>query len=278
VRYAQGQLTEFLPMTVQGFGAIPGCGVEGQVLQHHLHIGTGTWLESLGIDTGVQTLGGVSLRQRQQQAESAQKTVVWVALNHQVVALFTVADQLKPEAQTVVHQLQQRGLSLLLLSGDNAATAQSIAHTVGIDQVLAPVRPSDKAQTIAQLQTGSSPSSRTLVAMVGDGINDAPALAQSDVGIALGTGTDVAMAASDITLLRGDLNGLIAALDLSRDTVRNIHQNLFFAFVYNCLGIPIAAGVFDALLGWSLNPMLAGAAMALSSVSVVTNALRLNRM
>lgn len=248
---------------VREFEAIAGSGVAGRVGDRTVRIGTERWLTELGITTDALAAQSDSL-------ERSAKTVIWIAVDARVQGIMAIADPLKASAADAVRALQRLGLEVVMLTGDNRSTAESIAQQVGITQVLAEIRPDQKAATIAQLQAGGK-----LVAMVGDGINDAPALAQADVGIALGTGTDVAIAASDITLISGDLQGIVTAIQLSRATMRNIRQNLFFAFVYNIAGIPIAAGILFPLFGWLLSPIVAGAAMAFSSVSVVTNSLRL---
>jgi P-type Cu+ transporter len=261
VRYAQSQAVEI--SEADAFEAIAGSGVQGKVGDRWVQIGTERWLTELGIETQ-------PLRSHQARLEALGKTVVLIAIDDKVQALMAISDALKPASASVVRTLQRLGLEVVMLTGDNQQTAEAIAREVKISRVFAEVRPDQKA---AYIQTLQSEGKR--VAMVGDGINDAPALAQADVGIAIGTGTDVAIAASDITLISGDLQGIVTAIQLSRATMRNIRQNLFFAFIYNVAGIPIAAGILYPVFGWLLNPIVAGGAMAFSSVSVVTNALRL---
>jgi Cu+-exporting ATPase len=198
------------------------------------------------------------------------QTPMYLAVGNLAVGLISVADAIKEDSKVAIQRMHDIGLKIVLLTGDNLVTAQAVARQVGIDEVIADVLPQDKAEKVASLQQQGE-----LVGMVGDGINDAPALARADVGFAIGTGTDVAIESADITLMRGSLHGVVDAIDISRATVRNIKQNLFGAFIYNALGIPIAAGVLFPFVGVLLNPMIAGGAMAMSSVTVVTNANRL---
>jgi Cu+-exporting ATPase len=200
------------------------------------------------------------------------KTVVYLAVAFRPLGLVAVADTLKPEARDVVAALRRRGVEVAMLTGDDRRTAAAIAREADVERVLAEVLPEDKAREITRLRE-----SGRRVAMVGDGINDAPALAQADVGIAMGSGTDVAIEAADVTLMRGDLRGVVAAVDLSRRTIRIVKENLAWAFGYNVVLIPVAAGLLYPIWGVLLSPILAGAAMACSSVSVVTNSLRLKR-
>lgn len=260
--FRESQVRSATLVKLEHFQSFTGQGVQASIQGQDIHIGTAQWLGHLGVNTD-------SLQTQAEQWQHQGNTVVWVAGDRQLLGIIALADQLKPHSHPVVQRLQHMGLKVVLLTGDNQATAEAIAQQVGITELHAEVHPDQKAAVIKSLQHNNH-----RVAMVGDGINDAPALAQADVGIAIGTGTDVAIAASDITLMSGELQGIVTAIHLSRATLNNIHQNLFFAFIYNIASIPIAAGI---LSHWHifLNPMIAGAAMAMSSVSVVSNALRL---
>jgi Cu+-exporting ATPase len=247
------------------FAAIAGQGIQARVEQREVLLGNRALMERYGIN----------LRDLPERAEAGTwggATPLYVAFDGAAAGVIAVADTLKPESPAAVEQLQALGMDVLMLTGDTRATAEAIARQAGITRVLAEVRPEAKAATVKELQAAGQ-----RVAMVGDGINDAPALAQADLGIAIGTGTDVAMAASDITLVGGDLRGIVTAIALSRRTVSTIRQGLFWAFAYNVVLIPVAMGLLYPLTGRLLDPVLAAAAMAMSSVSVVTNALRLRR-
>jgi Cu+-exporting ATPase len=198
------------------------------------------------------------------------QTVVFILVDDELAGLVGVADPVKPSSKEAIEQLRQAGLRVVMLTGDNAVTAKSVAKRVGIDEVESEVLPAGKAMVVKRLQTAGRH-----VAMAGDGVNDAPALAQADVGIAMGAGTDVAMESAGITLVKGDLRGIVRARHLSKATMRNIRQNLALSFLYNLLGVPVAAGVLYPFFGIVLSPMIAAAAMSLSSVSVIANALRL---
>ena len=204
------------------------------------------------------------------QHEQQAQTPMFIAVDKQVVGIISVADAIKADSAAAVQRMHKLGIKVVMLTGDNQVTAQAVAKQLGIDQVIAEVLPQDKADVIASLQAEGN-----IVAMVGDGINDAPALALADIGFAIGTGTDVAIESADVTLMRGSLHAVVDAIAISKVTVRNIKQNLFGAFIYNVIGIPIAAGVIFPFTGLLLSPMIAGAAMAMSSFTVVTNANRL---
>ncbi len=266
VRYAQSQGVELVD--AHNFEAIAGSGVQGYITDRFVQIGTKRWLSEIGIDTNL-------FSEEKHTWESRGQTVIWIAVDGEVEGLMGIADTLKPTSIEAVQRMCKMGLEVVMLTGDNRPTAEAIASEVGIERVFAEVRPDKKAAVVKSLQAERVKRKPKIVAMVGDGINDAPALAQADVGMAIGTGTDVAIAASDITLISGDLRSIVTAIKLSQATINNIRQNLFFAFFYNVLGIPIAAGILFPIFGWLLNPIFAGAAMAFSSVSVVTNALRL---
>ena len=262
--YARSQLKDSELPAVEDFEAVAGRGVQGAIGGQQVRVGTPRWFDELGINTA-------SLKPLVERLEVAARSVAVVVVDGRLEGCFGVADPLKASSAAAVAGLRRLGLQVVMLSGDARRTAEVVAAQVGIERVIAEVRPADKSSVIRKLQErGEGP-----VAMVGDGINDAPALAQADVGIAMGTGTDVAIAASDITLISGNLAGVPAGIELSRAAMANIRQNLFFAFAYNVAGIPIAAGLLFPLTGWLLSPMIAGAAMAFSSVSVVSNALRL---
>ncbi|MDY0282432.1 MAG: heavy metal translocating P-type ATPase [Salinivirgaceae bacterium] len=247
------------------FQSITGKGVTGEVDGHTVMAGNAKLLESLGI-----SLGNLSQQADQQRVEG--NTVMLIAINGTAAGLIGVADPIKDSTAEAIRDLHADGIKIVMLTGDSHATAKAVASKLEIDQVHAEVLPEQKAELIKQLQADGC-----IVAMAGDGINDAPALAQAQVGIAMGTGTDVAIESAGITLIKGDLRGIVKARRLSRATMRNIRQNLFFAFVYNTVGVPIAAGVLYPFFGILLSPMIAAAAMSFSSVSVIGNALRLRR-
>ncbi|MBP7571703.1 MAG: HAD-IC family P-type ATPase, partial [Acidobacteria bacterium] len=254
---------------VSEFRALPGLGISAATSEGRLVIGNQGLMDREGIDTS-------PLAAEMDRLAQQARTVMWAGMNGRLVGLVGMADTPRPESAGALRRMKAMGLELVMITGDNAATANAIAGQVapggGIDRVVAGVLPERKAQEVKALQAEGR-----VVAMVGDGINDAPALAQADVGIAVGSGTDVAIEAADITLMRNDLNGVAEAIHLSRRTLRVIKQNLFWAFIYNVLGIPIAAGALYPFTGWLLNPMLAAAAMSFSSVSVLANSLRLRR-
>jgi Cu+-exporting ATPase len=250
---------------ISGFTTVPGQGIDAMATDGRVLLGNRGLMDARGVDVG-------ALTPRAQALAREGKTAVYLALAGRALAIVAVADGLKPEASDVVATLAARGLDVVMLTGDARPTAEAIAARAGIRRVLAEVLPEDKAREIAKLQEEGR-----RVAMVGDGINDAPALARAEVGIAMGSGTDVAIEAADVTLVRGDLRGVVAAIDLSRQTIRVIKQNLIWAFGYNAVLIPVAAGALYPIWGVLLSPILAGAAMAFSSVSVVTNSLRLKK-
>jgi Cu+-exporting ATPase len=253
-----------LPL-VEAFASVPGHGLEATVDGHRLRVGNAALMHRAAID--IRPLSDAALAQAEQGG-----TPMYVAVDERAAGLVTVADTIKPESPDAIAQLKALGLQVWMITGDNAATAHAVAREVGVDHVLAEVLPADKAAKVAQLQAEGH-----VVAMSGDGVNDAAALAQADLGIAIGTGADVAIAASDVTLVGGDLRSIVSAIALSRRTVSVMRQGLAFAFAYNVLLIPVAAGALYAFDGLLLDPVLASAAMAMSSVSVLTNALRLRR-
>jgi Cu+-exporting ATPase len=247
------------------FQAVGGKGVTGTVDGHAVALGNQALLQQLHVDPG-------PLAARAEELRADGQTVMFVAVDAQPAGLLAVADPIKSTTAEAVRQLHDEGLKIVMLTGDNRTTAQAVARRLGIDDVVADVLPDQKADAVKRLQAEGR-----FVAMAGDGINDAPALAQAQVGIAMGTGTDVAMESAGVTLVKGDLTGIVRARRLSRATMANIKQNLFFAFVYNAIGVPLAGGVLYPFVGLLLSPTIAAAAMSVSSVSVIANALRLRR-
>ncbi len=249
--------------TASEFASRTGLGLTGTVEGRRVAIGNDALMAELGVDSS-------ALQDRANSLRESGQTVVFVAVDEREAGLLGVADPIKESSADALRQLRRMGIEVVMLTGDSRRTAEAVARELGIDRVEADVRPEDKRDVVERLQKEGH-----IVAMAGDGVNDAPALAQAQVGIAMGTGTDVAMESAGVTLVQGDLRGIARAHRLSRATMRNIRQNLFFAFVYNILGVPVAAGVLYPFFGILLSPMLAAAAMTISSVSVISNALRL---
>jgi Cu+-exporting ATPase len=253
------------PAAAAEFVSHTGRGVAGVVDGHRVAVGNRALLDEMGVEPG-------PLAPRAEALRTEGQGVMFVAVDGRVAGLLGVSDPIKPSTPEALRLLRDDGVRIVMVTGDGRATAQAVARQLGLEDVRAEVQPEQKVEIVARLQAEGR-----VVAVAGDGINDAPALAKADVGIAMGTGTDVAMESADVTLVKGDLRGIARARRLSRATMRNIRQNLFFAFVYNVLGIPVAAGVLYPSTGLLLNPMIAAAAMSFSSVSVIGNALRLRR-
>jgi Cu+-exporting ATPase len=251
---------------VDEFRSATGKGVAGRVENRRVTLGNARMLEDDGIDAG--EFAGIAERLR-----SEGQTAMFVTVDDRVAGVLGVEDPIKETAADAIRTLRDEGLRIVMLSGDSKTTAEAVARQLGIEDVIAEVLPEEKVEAVKSLQKEGR-----IVAMAGDGINDAPALAQAQVGIAMGTGTDVAMESAAVTLVKGDLGGIVRARRLSAATMANIRQNLFFAFAYNALGVPLAAGVLYPVFGLLLSPMVAAAAMSFSSVSVIANALRLRRV
>jgi len=251
-------------INVDSFEAIPGHGIEVVIEGKKMLLGNKKLMDDRKIE--------ITLQKESDKLAEEGKTPMYVTIDKRLAGIIAVADVMKPSSKRAIEALHSMGIEVAMITGDNKRTADAIARQVGIDRVLAEVLPQDKANEVKKLQAEGKK-----VAMVGDGINDAPALAQADIGIAIGSGTDVAMESADIVLMRNDLLDVPTAIQLSKQTIRNIKQNLFWAFAYNSAGIPIAAGLLYLIGGPLLNPMIAAGAMAFSSVSVLANALRLKR-
>jgi Cu+-exporting ATPase len=265
VDYAKEKGYELAP--VNDFQSVTGGGVKGKINGRAVLLGKQKFIEDNGIALPEE------LKKKSDQLQGKAETVVWVAVNGQIAGILAISDPIKKTTPDAIRALHKMGLKVVMLTGDNERTAQAIAKQLGITDVYAGLEPKDKQEIVKKLRNEGAK-----VMMAGDGINDAPALAEAEVGVAMDTGTDVAIESAGITLIKGDLNGIVKVLRLSRGVMRNIHQNLFFAFIYNALGVPIAAGVLYPFLGLLLNPMIAGAAMSFSSVSVIGNALRLRNL
>jgi len=248
------------------FEAVTGKGVRGTIGGRAVALGNTAMMQEMRLDTGAADAQADTLR-------TEGKTAMFIAIDGAIAGIVAVADPIKDSTAQAIKELHAQGLRVIMATGDNERTAQAVAGKLGIDEVRAGVLPEDKKDLIDQLRKDGHK-----IAMAGDGVNDAPALAAADVGIAMGTGADVAMESAGITLLGGDLMGIVRARKLARATLRNIKQNLFFAFAYNAIGVPVAAGLLYPVTGLLLSPMIAAAAMSLSSVSVITNALRLRRV
>jgi Cu+-exporting ATPase len=254
---------QVLLSSAESFESVTGKGVRGRIEGHDTAIGNRSLMHSLGVDAS-------ALDARAEELRADGQTVMYVAVDGRPAGLVGVADPIKESAPEAIRALREQGIRIVMLTGDSRTTAQVVAEKLGVDELMAEVLPDQKADKVRELQRQGR-----VVAMAGDGINDAPALARADVGIAMGTGTDVAMESAGVTLVKGDLRGIVRAIRLSRATMSNIRENLFFAFVYNVAGVPIAAGILYPAFGVLLNPMMAAAAMSFSSVSVIANALRL---
>ncbi len=254
--------------TVNDFYAMIGFGVMGKVERHEVLVGKPHLLYEKKIE------GMDFFQQQALELQEQAQNVIFVAIDGHAVGILAVSDPIKSSTPQAVRELHQLGKKIIMLTGDHQQTARSVAEKIGIDEVYANVAPEEKHHFIKQAKEKT----QGLVAMAGDGINDAPALAAADVGIAMGTGTDVAMESADITLVKGDLMGIVRAIHLSQAMIRNIRQNLFFAFIYNILGIPLAAGILYPWTGWLLSPVIAALAMSFSSLSVIGNALRLRHI
>jgi len=263
IKGAEERKIEFA--AVENFESVTGKGVFGSVDGRKILLGNAKLMADNGVD--------FSQNEKADELRALGQTVMFVAAGGKPAGLVGVADTIKESAKEAINELHRQKIEVVMMTGDNAKTAEAVARQLGIDKVFADVLPDQKAEKVKELQAEGK-----VVAMAGDGVNDAPALAQAQAGIAMGTGTDVAMESADITLLKGDLRGILRAIKLSKATMKNIRQNLFFAFIYNLVGVPIAAGVLYPVFGLLLSPMIASVAMTFSSVSVILNALRLRNL